>query len=92
MVALIQNSGSLRQRFAGLPRVIGVIQSHGDDLGGRDWRQRADALELCGLLIKRRRSENVALQTEDLAIHHFGVKNLVTLLKPADCCHRADDT
>ena len=60
-------------------------------LAGHDWRERAQPFDRCGFLIKRWGTEYVALQTENLAIHDFGVKDFVALLKPPNSCHICAD-
>ena len=44
----------LRQRFAGLASVVGIIQAHGDHLARTHWCERAQPFKFGGFLVKRR--------------------------------------
>ena len=79
----------LRQRLAGFARVVGVIEAHGDDLGGVHRGQGAQSFEGRRLLVEGRRAEDVAVEAEQFAVHNFGVENFVTLLESADSCHKS---
>ena len=49
--------------------------------------QSFDTFARRGFFVKRRRAENVALQPEQFAVHHFGVENFVAFLEPSDGSH-----
>src|ERR1051326_3646169 len=68
--------------------MVGVVQSHGDDLGRNDGRQRADSLELGGFSFERGRPKHVPAEAINLAVHGFRVENLFAFLKSANCCHK----
>ena len=79
----------LRQWFSRLARVIGIIQSDADDFRRHDGNQCLDAFARSGFAVERRGTENVAAQPEQFAVHDFGVKNFLALLKSANGCHKA---
>src|SRR5262245_25966613 len=68
--------------------MIGIIHAHRKQLRARDRRERLYPLQRCRFPVKGRSAKNIALKAELLAINDFGVKNLLTLLKPANCSHK----
>jgi hypothetical protein len=80
----------LRQRLAGFPGVVGVVQPDRNDLRRGDWHQRFDALERGCLLFKGRGTKDVSDQLEQLAVDDFGVKDFVPFLETSYGCHVGD--
>src|SRR5215467_12507807 len=68
--------------------MIGVIQPDRDYFRRGHRGERFYPFQWRCFSLKGRRAENIALQAEQLAINHFGVKNLLTLLKPANGSHK----
>src|SRR5207302_4132163 len=73
--------------FAGM---VGIVQTDGDNLRRHYRCERAHALELHRFSSEGWRAENIPAKPVDFAIHNFRVKNLVTLLKSANGCHKRE--
>ena len=78
----------LREFPAHLADVIGVIQTDGDDFAGHNRHEGLETFARGRLPGKGRRAENIALHTEDFAVHDFGVEDILTLAKPSDGSHK----
>jgi len=76
------------ERFAGFARVIGIIESNGDNLCGGDRGEGSKAFEGSGFFVERGRTEDVTTQSKQLAINDFSVENFITLLKSPDSSHK----
>ena len=70
--------------------MIGVVQADRDDFGWRNGRQRANDFDLDRFLIEGGRTENIAMEAENLAIHRLRVEDLVAFLESANSCHKRD--
>ena len=77
----------LGERLAHFARMVGVVLADGDDLGRGDGRESFQPLGFGGLLVKRRRAEDIATQAEQLPVDNFGVEDFLTLLKSPDGSH-----
>ena len=75
------------QRLVLLAGVVGVIETDGDDFGGRHRSEGLEALEGERLFVERGRAKDIAADAEKPALHDFGVEDLVTFLKAAIRSH-----
>ena len=78
----------LGDRFAGLARVVGVVQAHRDHFRRIHRGKRFDSLQRNRLLFVGGGSKHIALQAEKFAVDYFSVKDFVAFLEPPDSCHK----
>ena len=52
-----------------------------------DRHQRLHAFARRRLAVERRRAENIATQTEQFAVHDFGVKDIIAFLESSNGSH-----
>ena len=78
----------LGQRHPGLPSMIGIIQTYRDNLRRLDRGQRLDTLERSRFFLEGWRAKDITLKLENLPVDDLGVEDILTLLEPADGCHR----